>query len=386
MWVCSTISSTSASPPSCSASAQVCGLVEPHQRRLDRHRRVQAEAERDLQRLQRVVAAVGVAGVVGLAHAADQHVEAAPVGHRRREGEEQQVAARHEGVRQAAARSSRSRASSVSAVSEIWPSSDEVEQVVVAEPGLPTAGTSRAARRARGAGNRARRRGAGRSRSRWSRRARSAPAPRPGRRSSPGRRRTAPARGAVRRSAVRRRRLHPRISPWPSTTHFSDVSPSSPTGPRAWNLSVLMPISAPRPYSKPSAKRVLRVDHHAGRIDLAQEAHRVRVVVGQDRVGVVRAVAVDVRDRLVERVDDLDADDRREVFLGPVLLGGVGRASRSAPPASSASAAASQRISTPLAANTAPIRGRKRRRDRRDARAATRPRCTGCTSASSRCR
>jgi hypothetical protein len=39
-------------------------------------------------------------------------------------------------------------------------------------------------------------------------------------------------------------------------THFCDVRPSSPTGPRAWNLSVLMPISAPRPYSKPSAKRV----------------------------------------------------------------------------------------------------------------------------------
>jgi hypothetical protein len=49
----------------------------------------------------------------------------------------------------------------------------------------------------------------------------------------------------------------PRRSPWPSTTHFIEVSPSRPTGPRAWNLSVLMPISAPRPYSKPSAKRVL---------------------------------------------------------------------------------------------------------------------------------
>ena len=28
-------------------------------------------------------------------------------------------------------------------------------------------------------------------------------------------------------------------------------------GPRAWNLSVLMPISAPRPNSKPSLNRVL---------------------------------------------------------------------------------------------------------------------------------
>ena len=30
-----------------------------------------------------------------------------------------------------------------------------------------------------------------------------------------------------------------------------------PQGPRAWNLSVLMPISAPRPNSPPSLNRVL---------------------------------------------------------------------------------------------------------------------------------
>src|SRR5690606_27032927 len=47
-----------------------------------------------------------------------------------------------------------------------------------------------------------------------------------------------------------------RISPLPNTIHFWLVRPSSPTGPRAWILSVEMPISAPRPYSKPSAKRV----------------------------------------------------------------------------------------------------------------------------------
>jgi hypothetical protein len=41
-----------------------------------------------------------------------------------------------------------------------------------------------------------------------------------------------------------------------STIHFCEVRPSRPTGPRAWNLSVEMPISAPRPNSKPSAKRV----------------------------------------------------------------------------------------------------------------------------------
>jgi hypothetical protein len=31
----------------------------------------------------------------------------------------------------------------------------------------------------------------------------------------------------------------------------------TPQGPRAWNLSVLMPISAPRPNWPPSLKRVL---------------------------------------------------------------------------------------------------------------------------------
>ena len=81
---------------------------------------------------------------------------------------------------------------------------------------------------------------------------------------------------------------------------MSEVRPSRPTGPRACSLSVEMPISAPRPYSKPSAKRVDGVDHHARRVDLAQEAHRVGVRVGDDRVGVVRAVAVDVGERGVE--------------------------------------------------------------------------------------
>src|SRR5690606_36189896 len=48
----------------------------------------------------------------------------------------------------------------------------------------------------------------------------------------------------------------PRTCPSPNTTYFSLVRPSRPTGPRACSLSVEMPISAPRPYSKPSAKRV----------------------------------------------------------------------------------------------------------------------------------
>jgi hypothetical protein len=76
-------------------------LGEPHERRLEREARVHAQAERDLQRLDRVVAAIGIAREVRFAHAADQYADAAPVGRRAGEGEEEQVAPGYEGVRQA---------------------------------------------------------------------------------------------------------------------------------------------------------------------------------------------------------------------------------------------------------------------------------------------
>src|SRR5262249_15548733 len=50
-------------------------------------------------------------------------------------------------------------------------------------------------------------------------------------------------------SGRRVRRDQVRICPSPKTTYLSEVSPSSPTGPRACSLSVEMPISAPSPYS-----------------------------------------------------------------------------------------------------------------------------------------
>ena len=53
---------------------------------------------------------------------------------------------------------------------------------------------------------------------------------------------------------------HWRICPSPRTTHFSVVKPSKPTGPLACNRSVEIPISAPNPYSKPSAN-ALSIDH-----------------------------------------------------------------------------------------------------------------------------
>ena len=112
------------------------GLVEPHQRRVDHHGGVHAEAERDLERLERVVAAVGIGREVGLAHAADEHRQAAPVGDGRGEGEEEEVAAGDEAVGEAAgahlvlARGGRRRAADLV-------EQREVEDVVLAEARRP---------------------------------------------------------------------------------------------------------------------------------------------------------------------------------------------------------------------------------------------------------
>jgi hypothetical protein len=76
-------------------------LVEPHQRRVQHEASVHAEIERDLQRLDGVVAAVGIAGEVRLAHAAHQVGDGAPPGDGGGKGEEQQIAPGHEAVGQA---------------------------------------------------------------------------------------------------------------------------------------------------------------------------------------------------------------------------------------------------------------------------------------------
>ena len=62
------------------------------------------------------------------------------------------------------------------------------------------------------------------------------------------------------------------------------------------------------------------VDHHRGRVDFAQEAHRVRVVLRDDGVRVLRRIRVDVLDGRIDAVDDLHGEDRRQVFRAPVLF------------------------------------------------------------------
>jgi hypothetical protein len=51
--------------------------------------------------LQSVFAAIGIAGIIGLTHAADQDADPAPHGQSRGDREEDQIARRHEGGRQA---------------------------------------------------------------------------------------------------------------------------------------------------------------------------------------------------------------------------------------------------------------------------------------------
>src|ERR1700730_17592882 len=46
------------------------------------------------------------------------------------------------------------------------------------------------------------------------------------------------------------------VWPSPKSLYLYVVSPSRPTGARACNFPVLTPSSAPRPYRKPSEKRV----------------------------------------------------------------------------------------------------------------------------------
>uniref|UniRef100_A0A0N4ZLG9 LigA n=1 Tax=Parastrongyloides trichosuri TaxID=131310 RepID=A0A0N4ZLG9_PARTI len=77
-------------------------LGQEHQRRLDRHGLVQAQRQGARCRLDGVVAAVGIAGIVRLAHAADQGFQPPPVSQRRRGDQEDQISPRNKGVGQAA--------------------------------------------------------------------------------------------------------------------------------------------------------------------------------------------------------------------------------------------------------------------------------------------
>ena len=68
------------------------------------------------------------------------------------------------------------------------------------------------------------------------------------------------------------------------------------------------------------ARRGVVVD--ARRVHRLHEARRRRGVLRHDGLGVARAVALDVPDRLVEAADGLNGDDEVGVFRRPVVRGG----------------------------------------------------------------
>ena len=92
-------------------------------------------------------------------------------------------------------------------------------------------------------------------------------------------------------------------------------------GPRAWKRPVAMPISAPMPNSPPSANWVEALCSTMALSTRARNRSAVALVLGDDGVGVLRAVARDMVDRLIEAVDHLHRDDGVEIFGRPVLLG-----------------------------------------------------------------
>ena len=115
---------------------------------------------------------------------------------------------------------------------------------------------------------------------------------------------------------------HGRVWPVPRTRYLKLVSCSAPTGPRACSLPVAMPISAPMPNSPPSANCVEALCSTMALIDLGRKRSAARVVLGDDRIGVLRAVASRYGAiAAVDAVDDAHRDDRVEIFGAPVLLG-----------------------------------------------------------------
>ena len=63
-----------------------------------------------------------------------------------------------------------------------------------------------------------------------------------------------------------------------------------------------------------------RIRVHGGSIHLTQEALASLLILGDNRLGVARAVAVHVRDGLVDTAHDLHADLKSEMLAPPVLF------------------------------------------------------------------
>ncbi len=78
----------------------------------------------------------------------------------------------------------------------------------------------------------------------------------------------------------------------------------------------------PQPELPPIGEARAGVDVDAGCVHFVQEPHGVGVFLGDDGLGMPRAVAVDVLQSLIDRFDHLDGGNQRQVLLAPILVGG----------------------------------------------------------------
>ena len=78
------------------------------------------------------------------------------------------------------------------------------------------------------------------------------------------------------------------------TMYFCDVSPSSPTGPLTWNLPVLIPISAPKPYSNPSAKPVEALTITEDESTSDRNFFEFDIILSHNCIGMGRPICIDM--------------------------------------------------------------------------------------------
>ena len=83
---------------------------------------------------------------------------------------------------------------------------------------------------------------------------------------------------------------------------------------------VAMPISAPKPNSPPSANWVEALCSTIAESTSLQESLGRRLVLGDDAIGVMRAVGLDMVDCGLQAVDHTDGDHRVEILGAPILF------------------------------------------------------------------
>ena len=66
-----------------------------------------------------------------------------------------------------------------------------------------------------------------------------------------------------------------------------------------------------QPVLKSVGKTCAGIDHHTAAVDLPQKTLGMKMIGGDDGVGMVRGLAVDVRNGFIKPADHLDTDDRR---------------------------------------------------------------------------